>query len=181
MKHQNENILTQWLVVNCQMGEAIALEQLIKLWYPKLLRYATRILNDNGKAEDAVQAALESLSKSIRRLQDPASFPKWIYQILNNKCVDIIRIKQKQDNIVKEYAEYQSLHPSANSLQFESDGFSELLCGLSPELYKIVHLHYLEGLTMKEIGDVLQVPVGTIKSRLHHARSLINKGLIKDR
>jgi RNA polymerase sigma-70 factor (ECF subfamily) len=180
MKQKNDQILTEWLVVNCQMGEAIAIEQLIKLWYPKLLRYATRILNDKVKAEDAVQSTLETLSRSIGRLKDPASFPKWIYQILNNKCVDLIRSKLKQERIVKKYTEHQAIQSDYDSNKDQNDTFEELLHGLEPKLYKVVHLHYLEGLTMKEIGEVLNVPTGTIKSRLHNARTLINERMIKE-
>lgn len=177
MTQKNEQILTEWLVLNCQIGEPLAFEQLVKLWYPKLLRYACRLLNDNAKAEDAVQTTFEILSNSIRRLNDPASFPKWVYQILNNKCVDIIRTKQKQEKIAEELTQHQLVHSSANQTFESESAFEELLSGLSPKLYKIVHLHYLEGLTVNEIGQILKLPQGTVKSRLHNARNIINQQL----
>ena len=55
--------------------------------------------------------------------------------------------------------------------------FEQMLSGLQPQLYQLVHLHYLEGFSMFEISDLLAMPVGTIKSRLHQARKLIQSNL----
>jgi RNA polymerase sigma-70 factor (ECF subfamily) len=180
MKRNSEYILTQWLVVNCQLGDAEALQQLIKIWYPKLLRYAYRQLGDQQKAQDAVQTTFEVVSKSIRRIKDPASFAKWVYQILQNKSVDIIRQKQRQDKLSNEYAHFQETH--ADEQQMLGDGsenfeFEPILNNLEPQLYQLVHLHYLEGFSMIEISDLLSIPAGTIKSRLHQARIRIQNNL----
>jgi RNA polymerase sigma-70 factor (ECF subfamily) len=82
MKRNSEHILSEWLVVNCQMGDSDALQQLMKTWYPKLLRYAFRQLGDEQRAQDAVQNTFEVVSKTIRKLKDPGSFAKWVYQII---------------------------------------------------------------------------------------------------
>ena len=180
MQRNSEYILTQWLVINCQLGDAEALQQLIKIWYPKLLRYAYRQLGDQQKAQDAVQNTFEVVSKTICRIKDPASFAKWVYQILQNKSVDIIRQKQRQNKLSDEYAHFQGTH--AGEQQTVGDGsenfeFEQMLNGLEPQLYQLVHLHYLEGFSMIEIGDLLSIPAGTIKSRLHQARKLIQSNL----
>jgi len=180
MKRNSEHILTEWLVVNCQLGDAEALQQLMKIWYPKLLRYAYRQLGDQQKAQDAVQITLEVVSKTIRRIKDPASFAKWVYQILQNKSVDILRQKQRQDKIYNEYTQYQGIHNAVHHrVDKESDGFEfeQMLSGLEPHLYQLVHLHYLEGFSMLEISDLLAIPAGTVKSRLHQARKLIQRNL----
>ncbi|MFQ3189903.1 MAG: RNA polymerase sigma-70 factor (ECF subfamily) [Paraglaciecola sp.] len=82
MKRNSEHILTEWLVVNCQLGDADALQQLMQIWYPKLLCYAFRQLGDEQRAQDAVQNTFEEVSRTIRRLKDPGSFAKWVYQII---------------------------------------------------------------------------------------------------
>ncbi len=180
MKRNSEHILTEWLVVNCQLGDAEALQQLIKIWYPKLLRYAYQQLGDRQKAQDAVQNTFEVVSKTIRRIKDPASFAKWVYQILQNKGVDIIRQKQKQDKLCKEYAQSQSVHDGEQhrlGKGAEDFEFEQMLICLEPHLYQLVHLHYLEGFSMIEISDLLIIPAGTVKSRLHQARKLIQSNL----
>lgn len=180
MKRNSEHILSEWLVVNCQLGHADALEQLMKIWYPKLLRYAERQLGDQHKAQDAVQNTFEVVSKSIRKIQDPGAFPKWVYQIVQNKVVDIIRQKQKQDRLSGEYLQFQQIHNATSpdwAVETESEGFEQMLNGLPPQLYQLVHLHYLEGFSMLEISELLAIPSGTIKSRLHQARKLIQDKL----
>lgn len=180
MKRNSEHILTEWLVVNCQLGDAEALQQLMKIWYPKLLRYAYRQLGDQQKAQDAVQNTFEVVAKTIRKIKDPGSFAKWVYQILQHKGVDIIRQKQRQDRLSNEYVQFQDVHTAEQSCV--NDGsedfeFEQLLSDLQPQLYQLVHLHYLEGFTMLEISEMLAIPAGTIKSRLHQARKLIQGNL----
>jgi RNA polymerase sigma factor (sigma-70 family) len=183
MKRNSEHILSEWLVVNCQLGDADALQQLMRIWYPKLLRYAFRQLGDEQKAQDAVQNTFEVVSKTIRKLKDPGSFAKWVYQILQNKGVDIIRLKQRQDKLCNEYVKFQDVHAAKQPTLHdgpEDFHFEQMLSGLDPQLYQLVHLHYLEGFSMLEISDLLAIPTGTIKSRLHQARKLIQNSQIGD-
>lgn len=183
MKRNSEHILSEWLVVNCQLGNSDALQQLMKIWYPKLLRYAFRQLGDEQRAQDAVQNTFEVVSKTIRKLKDPGSFAKWVYQILQNKGVDIIRQKQRQDMLCDEFMQFQDVHAAGQPRL--DDGpedfyFEQMLSGLEPQLYQLVHLHYLEGFSMLEISDLLTIPTGTIKSRLHQARKLIQNSQIRE-
>ena len=95
MKRNGETILNEWLVINCQIGDEQALEQLLKIWYPKLKGYAHRFIYDESLIDDVVQNTLMDMSKTLTKLKDPAAFPKWIYQILQFKCVDAIRTQTK--------------------------------------------------------------------------------------
>lgn len=180
MKRNSEHILTEWLVISCQMGDAEALQQLIKFWYPKLLKYAYRQLLNSQSAEDSVQTTLEVVAKTIRNLKDPGSFAKWVYQILQNKGVDIIRQNQKQEKLSQEYLQDQELKNAelnSKSMNSETKEFEQLLNGLQPLSYQLVHLHYLEGFSMNEIGELLSMPPGTVKSKLHQARKHIENNL----
>lgn len=181
MNRNSEHILTQWLVINCQLGDAEALQQLLTIWYPKLLRYAERQLGDAQKAQDAVQITLEAVSKTIGQLKDPAAFAKWVYQVLQRKSVDLIRSKQRQDKLSAQYTQFQNTyHHTSDEIEEQDSELSSLLAGLPAEVYQLVHLHYLEGFNMLEISELLGVPVGTIKSRLHSARQLIKNNLSTD-
>lgn len=180
MQRNSEHILTEWLVVNCQLGDAEALQRLMEIWYPKLFRYACRQLNDHQKAQDAVQNTLEVVAKTIGKLKDPGAFPKWVYQTLQNKGVDLIRQKQKQETLCNAYVLHQAVN-EVRSLPLEQGAedsqFEQLIGDLTPQLYQLVHLHYLEGFSMLEISDLLNIPSGTIKSRLHQARKQIQTHL----
>ena len=181
MNRNSEHILTQWLVINCQLGDAEALQQLFTIWYPKLLRYAEHQLGDPHKAQDALQMTLETVSKNIGQVKDPAAFANWVYQILQRKSVDLIRSKQRQDKLCAHYSQFQAtIQHTSDESHDQNTEFSNLLKGLPAEVYQLVHLHYLEGFNMQEISELLAVPVGTIKSRLHHARQLIKHNLSTD-
>lgn len=182
MKRSSEQIFTEWLVINCQMGDVVAMQKLLKIWYPKLLRYAFRQIGEQQKSEDAVQNALEIMTNKLSKLTDSAAFPKWIYQILHHKCVDIIRQNQRQKNIVNSYQEFVESENEYLLNSKNEDGlcFDDMVKNLPNEIYQLVHLYYLEGLSVVEIQQVLDIPLGTVKSRLHHARNLIRHNLTGD-
>lgn len=182
MKRSSEQIFTEWLVINCQMGDVVAMQKLLKIWYPKLLRYAFRQIGEQQKSEDAVQNALEIMTNKLSKLTDSAAFPKWIYQILHHKCVDIIRQNQRQKNIVNSYQEFVESENEYLLNSKNEDGlcFDDMVKNLPNKIYQLVHLYYLEGLSVVEIQQVLDIPLGTVKSRLHHARNLIRHNLTGD-
>ncbi len=175
MKRNSEQILVEWLVIEAQLGEASAMTQLVHLFYPKMLRFATRQLQDQEAAKDVVQNTLEVLSRDIGRVSDPSAFTGWLYQVLHRKGVNFIRqaMRTRQINQVLETdleASTQGGDEPAESLQLE-----KLLVELESDTYQIIHLHYLEGLSIRAIAEVLVLAEGTVKSRLFNARRQLHK------
>ena len=167
MQRDSEQILTEWLVLHAQSGSPEALEQLLKLWYPKLRRYASRQMRDPEAAKDVVQETLLAAAKRIRQLDDPAAFPKWLYRILQRRLVDHLRaqIRRRRYDAPAAAADSSAATPEAGT------PLEDALASLAAESYRIVHLHYLIGLSVKEISSLIEVPEGTVKSRLHSARA----------
>ena len=79
---EKQAVFNEYLVVLCQDGDANALQELMTHWHGRLYGYAFGQLQDPDAAKEATQESLVSISKSIHRLKDPASFPKWAYQIV---------------------------------------------------------------------------------------------------
>jgi RNA polymerase sigma-70 factor, ECF subfamily len=167
MPRDSEQVLTEWLVLHAQNGSAEALEQLLKLWHPKLLRYAGRQTRDPDAAKDVVQEVLLAAAKRIRRLDDPAAFPKWLYRILERRLVDHVRtqIRRRRDDAAGDAGDSVAAAPASGT------PLEDALASLAADSYQIVHLHYLIGLSVKEIAGLIRVPEGTVKSRLHSARA----------
>lgn len=166
MARNSEQILTEWLVLQVQSGSVEALEQLLKLWYPKVMRYAAGQTRIRESAKDVVQETLLSATRHIQRLEDPAAFPKWLYRIAQRRIADHLR------------AEFRHRHDDrAGDADLGADqpgpgtSFEDALESLAAESYQVVHLRYLIGLSVKEIAAVIGVPEGTVKSRLHSARA----------
>jgi len=178
MKRDIDQILTEWLVLEAQSGDERAMNHLAREWRPKLLRYAARQIQDEEAAKDVVQETFIAVSKSIGKLKDPASFPRWIYQILHRRGVDYIRGKARGRR---------------NSMVMDTDSISEEIVHegilvstidihnalhiLKSDSYQLIHLHYLHGFNLREIAQITGTPVGTLKSRLHAARNLLRQFL----
>ena len=183
MQRNSDKILTEWLVLNIQNGSIAALEQLLKIWQPKFLRYSTSQLNNKESANDVTQEALLTISKRIKQLKDPVAFPKWAYQILHRRGVDYIRkemqIRRSENSKLDESLIHDSPRNTASPLDTKIDIY-KAISNLDEMTYRLVHLHYLEGLTIKEVATVVAIPEGTVKSRLHSARSQLRQHWKKD-
>jgi len=173
MQRNSDKILTEWLVLNTQNGSLKALDQLLKIWYPKFLRYSTRQLGDTEIAKDAVQDTLVTVAKRIKNLKDPVAYPKWAYQILHRRGIDYLRKELKNREIKQAKQEEIETFNSQITNDSEFNGKIELarsLSRLNKLQYQLIHLHYLEGFTIKEISDIIKIPQGSVKSKLHYAR-----------
>lgn len=166
MPRDSEQVLTEWLVLHAQSGSTDALEQVLKLWYPKLLRYAAGQTRGQDTAKDIVQETLLCAAQRIRRLQDPTAFPNWIYRILQRRITDHLRteIRRRRADAAGDIDSVAAEPGAETPLQ-------DALQSLAAQNYQVVHLHYLIGLSVKEIATIIDVPEGTVKSRLHTARA----------
>ena len=178
MKRNSDQILTEWLVLHAQSGNADALDQLLKIWYPKLLKYATHSLRNNDAAKDVVQETLISVAKGIRKVKDPAAFPKWIYQILQRRGADYLRKESRlrQTPVSDEYLEMETAENPHQRVDTRIT-LDKAFQNLKRESYQIVHLYYLIGLSLKDIAGLIGIPEGTVKSRLHTARNQLRQQL----
>jgi RNA polymerase sigma factor (sigma-70 family) len=169
MTEQNEQIADELLVMECQDGRVEALEQLVSRWQKRLWRYAYRLTGNAEAAWDVTQESWLGVIRGLSRLNDPARFRPWIYQIVTRKANDWIarnvKTRRRQTQISSEEPE-----PSRGQDREESDDLRRLLGRLPEQSRTVLTLHYLEGLPVAEIASILGIPQGTVKSRLHTAR-----------
>ncbi len=181
MTRNHDNILTEWLVLSAQSGKTEALNQLLKIWYPKFLRYSSQQLQDQEAAKDVVQDTLVIVAKKIVGLKDPVAFPKWAYQILHRRGVDHQRAEIRQRNNESKSRVLEDTVDDEDQTAANIDASQTVgnaLRRLDGQCYTVVHLYYLHGLSLKEIAAVCHIPVGTVKSRLHTARGKLKKLLV---
>jgi RNA polymerase sigma-70 factor, ECF subfamily len=173
MNDDTERALDGYLIALVQGGSREAFDRLARRWTPKLVRYATRVLGRPEVARDIVQETWIGVIRGLKRLDDPSRFPAWIYGIAHRKCVDGIRIYQRQrrliDSVELESAVAGAGDPSGSGPGEMAD-LARAIMQLSHEQRAVVHLFYGEDLSINDIASVLTLPAGTVKSRLHHAR-----------
>jgi RNA polymerase sigma factor (sigma-70 family) len=170
MAEQDERIIDELLVMECQDGSVRALDRLVSRWQKRLWRYAYRLTGDAEAAWDVTQESWLGVIRGLARLHDPARFRPWIYQIVTHKADDWIagNAKARQRRV-----EMKPEEPEEDQWQDreESDEIQNLLRGLPDQSRTVLTLYYLEGLSIAEIAQVLGIPEGTVKSRLHAARN----------
>jgi len=159
-----EQIVDEILVMDCQNGRVKALEVLVSRWQKRLWHYAFNLTGDSEAAWDITQESWLGIIKGLRKLHDPANFKAWAYRITTNKSIDWIRKSKADKHIsIEEIKEHQ------HRAKIDT-GVKELLQKLDIKKQIILSLYYFERLSVYEISIALNIPKGTVKSRLHSAR-----------
>jgi RNA polymerase sigma factor (sigma-70 family) len=170
-------LLDEYLVVLCQAGSADALDRLARRWTPRLMRYARRLLGsgDTGEmARDVVQETWVGALRGLRRLRDPGQFPAWIYGITTRKCADAIRATVRRRRFDGDVSRSS---PASGAAVEDQIDLATAIRKLPIGQRAVVHLFYREDLSIDEIAAILEIPPGTVKSRLHHAREALKQQL----
>jgi RNA polymerase sigma-70 factor (ECF subfamily) len=160
-----EQLVDEILVMDCQSGSVKAMEMLVSRWQKRLWQYAFNLTGDNEAAWDITQESWLGIIKGLRKLHDPANFRAWAYKITTNKSIDWIRKNHGVTKIGLEEIQ------DRQSTEKKDVGVKELLEKLDIKKRAVLNLYYFEQLSVPEIGIVLKIPTGTVKSRLHKARN----------
>jgi len=159
-----EQVVDEILVMDCQSGRAEALEILVSRWQRRLWQYAYNLTGDAEAAWDITQESWLGIIRGICRLNDPARFRPWAYRIATNKANDWIRKSKAEKQIsIDEIQEHQQKEK-------KDTGLKELLEKLDIRKRAVLSLYYFEQLSVSEISVSLNIPEGTVKSRLDSAR-----------
>ena len=158
------------LVLRSQQGDRAALEQLVQRWQQPMYRYALRMLGDSDGALDTVQETWLAAIKGIVGLKDITRFRVWLFRVLANKCRDRGRVLARTKRRLQKIAQ-QPIRDSVPCSQQElQDNVRHCLEQMSTESKSILLLRYMEDFSLEDIADVLGLPDGTVRSRLHRAR-----------
>ena len=186
MDARQDKACDEWLVLRSQDGDAQAFELLVTRWQPKLLRHARRLLgSDRAEADaahEAVQEAWLAIVRGLGRLEDPARFRTWTYRIVSRRCVDRFRRRRRDrqltETLTREAARGASERSGGDP---PNRGLRAALRRLDPVHRCVLELKYLDGLNVREISEALDIPVGTVKSRLFHARNRLKRTMEMER
>lgn len=171
MQSERERIYQQLLVLRCRRGGSDAHEawrDLIAAWQPRLFYYVRRLVPQESDAWDVLQQTWLGAHQNIRSLSDPKLLATWLYRIARNKAICHRRARLHETEIIVD-------EPAANeepeTISFEDvEAIHRALDELSLAHREVLTLHFLADLSLEQIADVLDVPVGTVKSRMHHAK-----------
>lgn len=165
------------IVKRAKNGETQALEQLIHMYEIKLYKTARTILDCEDDINEAIQQTIILVYKNINQLKNEKSFGAWMFKILVNKCKDIWNQNSNRNNKILDLDENQDI-PSTEKEDYSF--VNDALNKLTDEYKEVTILYYYDGFSVKEISKILNLPQGTIKSRLSRARKKLEKIIGKE-
>jgi RNA polymerase sigma-70 factor (ECF subfamily) len=167
------------LVVRAQHGDPGAFASLAVAAGDRLHAVAHRILRDTDLAEDATQQALLSVWRDLPQLRDPARFDAWAYRLLVRACyAESRRIRRWAPNLHVLAVDPGGGEDMASII--DRDQIERGFRRLSIDHRAVVVLHHYLDLPIEEVAEVLGIPIGTARSRLHYAMRGLRAALEAD-
>ena len=177
MNKQLANQPDDQLITRTLGGDREAFGDLVRKYQDRLYNGMVQILRDEGEAEDTVQEAFILALTKLNTFQAKSGFYTWLFRIAYNTAISRIRRRKPTTSLENPVAETQlqlpadQPAPDANLVQRErATQVMQALQQLSDEHRHILVLREMEEMDYVAISDVLELPVGTVRSRLHRAR-----------
>ena len=165
------------LVEAAQRGDQSAFVDLVRSRGDRLFAIAHRILRDVDRAEDALQDALVIAWRDLPGLRDPDRFDAWVHRLLTNVCIAQATRERRRSANLRVLPLYGPAAPDELLSVSDRDQLDRGFRRLSPEERAVLVLHHFVGYAPTEIAEMLGVPAGTIRSRLHHAHRAMRAAL----
>ena len=159
----------------CREGERDAFRDLVARYQSEALGHAVAILGNRDDALDAVQEAFIDAFQALERFDIARRFYPWLYAILRNRCFKILANRRRHE--ADSTDDVEILSPSPGASREELLLLERGLIALSAEDREIITLKHLDGLSYEELSARLEIPIGTVMSRLYHARKKLREKL----
>lgn len=182
MERNSDQIFDELLVIKCQDQDQKAYALLWKRWQPRILKWSFDFINDADIAKEIAQESWASIHKGINKLRDPSLFRFWAYKIVQRRSADWIRKEQRKRSSIEEVRhEVVIAEEDTDDAVDPVDSMLRAIKTLPEEHQRILRLFYLEKVPVRLLSTMLNLPEGTVKSRLYYAREQLKKKLKKQK
>ena len=165
------------LVDQAKRGDREAFDALCRLTGDRCMAIAFRILRDFDLADDAVQSALLTAWREIRALRDAQLFEPWLHRILTNACYAEARRRKRWSDEIR-ILPVEPVHGRDEYATVDNrDQLERAFRRLTVEQRAVLVFHHYLGLGLPEVAVRLGIPLGTVKSRMHHAKRALRASL----
>ena len=171
------------LISRARGGDREAFGALVEQYRDNVYRLAYRMCGNAYDADEAAQEAFVAAWRALPNFRGDAKFSTWLYRLTTNAAIDVMR-REKRHQTVGD-GEMVDLADDADSPQErverteQQEAVQKALATLSEEYREVLLLRYMEELDYAEIADVLQLPSGTVKSRINRAKAALKTALLK--
>jgi RNA polymerase sigma-70 factor (ECF subfamily) len=179
-----------WLIDECLRGDTAAFGELVHRYQERLYNTVYRLVDNAEDAQDVVQEAFLNAYQSLDRFNRDSRFFTWLYRIAINTAISLKR-KQRGGRSIEarrngngglEPPDVSAFSQPGHALEQaeEEHRIQAALNRLSPEHRAVLVLKDIEGQKYEQMAEILQVPIGTIRSRLHRARAELRELLERE-
>lgn len=167
------------LVLEAQNGNEKAFECLIRFFHPQLVKFANQLCTNPAMANDATQDVWLSISNSLRRLSDTRAFKSWLFRAVRWRVLDLVKANAREQESIEnhEYLDNHHLTIEFDDSDIELRPLRLAIEQLPQQERATLYLFYLAEFSIKQVALVLEIPTGTVKSRLSRARKLLAEKL----
>ena len=171
------------LISRARGGDRDAFGELVEQYRDNVYRLAYRMCGNAYDADESAQEAFVAAWRASPNFRGDAKFSTWLYRLTTNAAIDVMR-REKRHQTVGD-GEMMELADDADSPQEtverteQQETVQKALATLSEEYREVLLLRYMEELDYAEIAEVLQLPSGTVKSRINRAKAALKAALLK--
>jgi len=177
MRDATEKLYEEVLIVRCQTGDDRAFRELVDRYTPRLRYLLRKMVVDHHVADDLLQEVWFKVFQAIGTLRDVGAFPQWVYTIARVRAYQELRRPSQPP--VPLVAEALSQRPPGKEMDL-AERIHEALDRIPTEQREILVLRYLEAMSYDEIAAVIGCPLGTVRSRIHHAKLALRECLKRE-
>jgi RNA polymerase sigma-70 factor, ECF subfamily len=155
-----------------QAGDQAAFEEFVERYSPRLRYYLRKMLGSPEAAEDALQEVWLAVFRGLPGLLDAGAFPAWIYRIARDRAYRELRRRRPNRPLEDDVLEVQTEAEEEFSPE-DARRIHVALDALRPEQREVLVLRFIEDMSYEDISSVVGCPLGTVRSRLHHAKAAL--------
>lgn len=181
------DIMVREKIIEVKKGNQAAFGDIVAHFQQRIYQHCFRMLRNRHDAEDIAQEAFIRAYINIDRYDEKRKFTTWLYRIATNLAIDRIR-KRKPDYYLdaeikgaEELNLYSNLAvddilPEEKVIQLEQETYIHTAIAELPRKYRLtIMLFYIDGFVLKDISQILDIPIGTVKTHLHRGREALRK------
>lgn len=172
-----------FLVLRAQSGSHEAINELFKLLQGPLFRYVRSLIREQSQAEDVLQEVFFRIYRKLKWLREPHAFRPWAYQIASREAFRYLKREPSRTHQIVVDQELQRVPFEDADARFPEElikRLPQLVEKLSPASRAVIVLYYLHELSLNETASVLEIPLGTVKSRLAYGLASLRRDLANE-
>lgn len=184
-----ESLIIKEKIKQVKKGDQAAFEEIVKIFQHRIYQHCFRMIGNAYEAEDLAQEAFIRAYVNIYSFDHNRKFSTWLYRIATNLTIDRLRKKKPDYYLDAEikgteglnmYSQLQAKgwlpEEEAENSELQNQIYKEI-ASLPPIYRSIIILRYLEEFTLREISEIMDIPLGTVKTRIHRGREALRNKL----